>query len=67
MHDCDFTPPENAEKIRKETEAFLGWSERKKIKEHKICHFCHTLRDNTDEKRLLQCSQCESVANCDKM
>lgn len=67
MHDCDFTPPEKAEKIRKETEAFLGWSERKKIKEHKICHFCHTLRDNTDDKKLLQCSQCESVAYCDKM
>ena len=66
LHDCSATPPEKAEAIKRETDAFLGLGQRQgSNRVHESCNFCGTKRQNA-RGVLLQCTRCKNVAYCDK-
>ena len=67
LHDCEQTPPEKAQQIKKETEAYLGWNKKKDdgAAKHEMCNFCHTREENLPTK-LLKCSRCKVVAYCNR-
>ena len=66
LHACSATPPEKAEAIKRETEAFLGLNQRQgSNRVHESCNFCGTKRQNA-RGVLLQCTRCKNVAYCDK-
>lgn len=67
LHDCDSTPREKVEGIKRATEAYLGLNKKKGSSEsnHERCHFCKTMRENATKGKLMQCMRCKSVAYCD--
>ena len=68
LHDCDATPREKVEGIKRATEAYLGLNKKRGSPEskHERCNFCKTMRENATKGKLLQCTRCKGVSYCDR-
>ena len=63
LHDCDLTPPEKVDAIKKEMESYLDLNKTQNSTKHEVCNFCRVKRaDLSAGGSLLQCTGCRSVA-----
>jgi hypothetical protein len=62
-HNCQFTPPEKAARIKKQMELFMEKVE--DIGGAKACNFCSAKEENV-KNRMISCSSCKTRFYCSK-